>query len=76
MTLPKHIINKLHSYHNYTVKAEKLRVEIEEWFIKNGVEKNNDNHNDDDLAITDILIDSSFEGFDDETIRLLEESIK
>ncbi|MBG9689470.1 hypothetical protein ABD91_00825 [Lysinibacillus sphaericus] len=73
MPLPNYMLNKLHSYHKHTVKAEQLRVEIEEWFIDHGVEQFAD---DDDLTITDILIDSSISGFDDEAIRLLEETIK
>lgn len=37
-TVPNSIRNKFQSYTNHTQKAEKLRLEIEAWFLSNGID--------------------------------------
>lgn len=70
--LPKYIVSKLESYHNHSQQAEKLRAEIEEWFIKQGMGTLDENT---DYPITDILVDTAVDGDIENAIILLEKEL-
>lgn len=67
--LPKRILNNVDNYYKYSQKAEQARIEIEEWFIKQGMHLENDT----DYPITDTLIDLSVEGDIGGTILILKQ---
>lgn len=69
--LPKHIVEKVHLHSRFAKRAEQVRIEIEEWFIKQGMELENDV----DLPITDILVDNETHHNVDESIELLEHEL-
>lgn len=69
--LPKHIKDKVYQHSKYAKNTEKLRLEIEKWFISQGMEYENDV----DLPITDILVDNEHHPNEEGTIELLETAL-
>jgi hypothetical protein len=67
--LPKHIIDKVHRQSKYAKLAHKNRIEIEEWFRKQGMTAYNDMG---DCIIDDTLIDNETHYGVEETVQLLE----
>ncbi|HDK7194818.1 TPA: hypothetical protein PTV74_003125 [Clostridium botulinum] len=61
-TVPNSIRNKFQSYINHTQKAEKLRLEIEAWFLSNGIDTDVDSGDLNGGMITDIIIDTGVDG--------------
>jgi hypothetical protein len=61
-TVPNFIRNKLQSYTNHTQNAEKIRLEIEEWFLSNGINTDVESGDLDGGKITDIIIDTGVDG--------------
>ncbi|MFJ7982404.1 hypothetical protein ACIQ1D_19260 [Lysinibacillus xylanilyticus] len=75
--LPQHIAKKVYQHNKYSLKAEELRVEIEEWFKKQDMKSNKElgisiGEHDEDMPITDILVDNGVGHDVEETIKLLE----
>lgn len=61
-TIPNSIKKKLESYSSHTQKSEKLRREIEAWFLSNGIDTDVDSGDLNGGKITDIIIDTGFDG--------------
>lgn len=72
-TVPNSIKNKLQSYSNHVQKSEKLRHEIEAWFLSNGINTNIDSDDLNGKAVTDIIIDTGMYGDIEGAIILIEE---
>ena len=66
--IPKFISDKVYQQQKYARKAQQCRVEIEEWFISQGMKYESDT----DLPITDLLIDNEYRDNPEETVKFLE----
>lgn len=79
-TLPKHIVDKVYLHSKYAKRANALRIEIEEWFDKQGLKTIKETYKgqlrsidaiDEDTPITDILIDNETHADTEQTVSLL-----
>jgi len=61
-TVPNFIRKKLESYTSHLQKSEKLRIEIEDWFLENGINTDIDDGDLNGAIITDIIIDTGVGG--------------
>jgi len=70
--VPKSIKIKLQSYANHTQKAEKVRLEIEAWFLTIGVNTDIECDDVNGGIITNIIIDTGVDGDIEECISSIE----